>query len=433
MNSTQERWVSVHLMRSLFVILIVVSTAASGCLGEDNSGSQQSSALLSFTSDLLSGDLPVPIVVANLMPASIGGEPVLMITEPLSGQVQVARCSIDSCTFETISDLGSPVRTAIADVDGNGEDEIIIADIGMLYPVDDAAGRVLILERGVSGWNVSTVIDMGARTVCAEPGDLDGDGDVDLSVCVFGHTRGRLVWVEQTPSGWIEHLLDDYPGTIHAHLADVDADGDLDILAALSQEQQVIQLWRNNGQGNFTLEEVMRAENSWYGLSGLQVVDIEGDGDVDILATNGDNLDDDLPASVDPGSIQGLSLYLNDGSGVFTSQRIINHWGAYGTATLDVDGDCDLDIILTALQHETPFHDNQVVEREPLVLLLNDGADFVQGPIDGQTELPLTVAAVDLDEDGSIEIYTASHNALDEQMDDQHRLARYTPAALGQC
>ena len=67
------------------------------------------------------------------------------------------------------------------------------------------------------------------------------------------------------------------------------------------------------------------------------------------------------------------------------------------------------------------------------VLLLNDGADFVQSPIDGQTELPLTVAAVDLDEDGAIEIYTASHNALDEQMDDQHRLARYTPAALGQC
>ena len=433
MNSTQDTWVSVHLMRPLFVIMVLVSAAASGCLGEDDPVSPQSSALLSFTSDLLSGDAPIPIVVANLMPASIAGEPVLIISEPLSGQVQVARCSIESCTTETISELGSPVRTSVADVDGNGEDEIIIADIGILYPVDDAAGRVLILERGVSGWNVSTAISMGARTVCAEPGDLDGDGDIDISVCVFGHTRGRLVWLEQTPSGWTEHLLDDHPGTIHAHLADVDADGDLDILAALSQEQQVIQLWRNNGQGNFTSEEVMRAENSWYGLSGLQMVDIEGDGDVDILATNGDNLDDDLPTSIDPGSIQGLSLYLNDGHGVFTSKRIINHWGAYGTATLDVDGDCDLDIVLAALQHETPFHDERVAEREPLLLLLNDGADFEKTSIDGQTELPLTVAAADLDGDGLIEIYTASHNALDEQMGDQHRLARYTPAALGQC
>ncbi|HJN54814.1 MAG TPA: VCBS repeat-containing protein [Candidatus Poseidoniales archaeon] len=420
-------------MRTILAMLIVVSSVASGCLGGEDTEVLPSSALLRFDSDLLSVDAPTPIVVANLMPASIDDESVLLITEPLSGEVLVTRCSDQSCTTEIISGLGSPVRTAIADMDGDGEDEIVVADIGVLYPVDDAAGRVLILEHGTSGWNVSSVISMGARTVCAEPGDLDGDGDIDLSVCVFGHTRGRLIWVEQTSSGWTEHILDDHPGTIHAHLTDIDADGDLDILAALSQEQQIIQLWRNDGQGNFTSEDVVRADNSWYGLSGIQLVDIEGDGDVDILATNGDNLDDDLPISIDPGSIHGLSLYLNDGQGVFTSQRLIEHWGAYGTATLDVDGDCDLDIVLTALQHETPYHDNRMVEREPIVLLLNEGSDFVKATVDGRTELPLTVAAADLDGDGSLEVYTASHNALDEQMDDQHRLARYTPKAQSQC
>ena len=57
---------------------------------------------------------------------------------------------------------------------------VLVADIGVLYPVDDAAGRILILERNVSGWDISTEISMEARTVCAEPGDLDGDGKHEI-------------------------------------------------------------------------------------------------------------------------------------------------------------------------------------------------------------------------------------------------------------
>ena len=32
---------------------------------------------------------------------------------------------------------------------------------------------------------------------CAEAADLDGDGDLDIAVCVFGHNTGQVMWVEQ--------------------------------------------------------------------------------------------------------------------------------------------------------------------------------------------------------------------------------------------
>ena len=38
----------------------------------------------------------------------------------------------------------------------------------------------------------TTLIDNIGRTVCAEPGDLDADGDIDLTLCEFGHDEGSV-------------------------------------------------------------------------------------------------------------------------------------------------------------------------------------------------------------------------------------------------
>ena len=68
-----------------------------------------------------------------------------------------------------------------------------------------------------------------------------------------------------------------------------------------------------------------------------------------------------------------------------------------------------------------------------MILLTNDNLRFEKSEINGRTELPLTVATTDLDGDGTPEVYTASHNALDEKMGDQHRLALYKPVTSGEC
>ena len=167
-------------------------------------------------------------------------------------------------------------------------------------------------------------------------GDVDADGDLDIVAGGYG-TQNRLYrnsgngfFVDATAS-----LPVDNDGTVGLALVDVDADGDLDLFCAnefaFLQVPVQARLYRNDGTGTFTDVTATALPNN--GCSVFEVVsgDLDGDGDVDLLMF---------------GACGGLILYRNDGTGRFVDTTAVD-WptAAFGRQLLlaDLDRDGDLD------------------------------------------------------------------------------------------
>jgi hypothetical protein len=323
-------------------------------------------------------------VVANIR--SINNGQVVAFTEPLQSRFSLtsgSSCNQSSCTFEsynlsTGTESFAPVRVSYGDVGVGGSNVWIVSDIGSLAPSNEKSGRIMLFDNTTQ--EVTTIIDEIGRTVCAEPGDFDGDGDTDLTLCEFGHDEGTVSWLENDDGIWSQHILDPRPGSIHAIPVDVDSDNDLDIVAVLSQNIEEIMLYRNDGTGNFSSERLFNSNLTYFGMSGLRIGDIDIDGDDDIIFTNGDTMDFDTPAEINPNQLHGVAWMENDGNGGFTYHDITRNWGAYDTALSDVDGDGDLDMILICLQTENQFPAE--TNRTQIVLLEQQDSIWIRHDIE---------------------------------------------------
>src|SRR5262249_60292151 len=76
---------------------------------------------------------------------------------------------------------------------------------------------------------------------------------------------------------------------------DLDGDGRLYFVALISQEHEAVVAFLNDGGGEFHRETIFSANEPAFGSSGIQLVDLDGDGDVDVLYTNGDTFDSFYP------------------------------------------------------------------------------------------------------------------------------------------
>jgi len=323
-----------------------------------------------------------------------------------------------------------PVRTAVVDWDGDGDRDIIVADIGLLFPADAPVGRVLLLERtGPETFAPPVVlVDEVGRVACAEPGDFDGDGDPDVAVCEFGNSTGNVFWLEQDGGEIVDRhtIAADQPGAIHLFPFDADLDGDLDLASAISQTDEVIVLFRNvDGQGDFRRETLFEGGDTFFGTSGIHLADLDQDGDVDVLRSNGDVLDFDLPLSVDPATLHGLGWLENDGAGGFTHRQIANLWGAYALRTADFDGDCLIDVAAAAYR---PTGAGEPPEGAVYLYLQRPDGTFAPGQPVGTTEAPELVVAMELADvngDQVPDVWTGSLN-IEDRDEGVFRLATQT-------
>ena len=100
----------------------------------------------------------------------------------------------------------------------------------------------------------------------------------------------------------------------------------------------------NTGKGTFRTETIFEAPHPNWGSSGIDLVDLDKDGDLDVLYTHGDTFDDFILKPY-----HGITVLENTGSYPYTARPIAAMPGAHRAMAADFDGDGDLDIAAVAM------------------------------------------------------------------------------------
>ena len=174
---------------------------------------------------------------------------------------------------------------AVADVDGDGRSELL-AGTSVFHREDDG------------GWRRESVLD-GWEDVRLAVADLDDDGEPEIVYSEgdsphLGSHMGRVAVVDGL-GGEVTVLAEDLFCPHSLQIADFDGDGRLDVYAAemgLGRNDDPKHLvFRNNGDGTFERQLIARGVATHQ----AQAVDVDGDGRVDVVGkTYGDDLHVDV-------------------------------------------------------------------------------------------------------------------------------------------
>jgi hypothetical protein len=243
--------------------------------------------------------------------------------------------------------LHGAVHVEAVDMDRDGDLDLLVACMGEVFPNNDKIGSVVILENdGQQHFTTHVLIEHVARVTDVRAGDFNGDGRLDLAIAQFGYDEGEIRWMENLGNWQFKsHNLLNLSGTINVLVADFNGDGVLDITALVSQQWEEVYLFENDGRGNFTNKIIFGSTNEDFGSSGICLCDLNRDGKPDVLYTNGDGF-----AYADPGQRpwHGLQWLENRGGGFFKFHRIGNVPGAYSPVGVDLNGDGNTDIVCTS-------------------------------------------------------------------------------------
>ncbi|MCG6881536.1 MAG: VCBS repeat-containing protein [Deltaproteobacteria bacterium] len=304
------------------------------------------------------------------------------------------------------SQVRGPAHATPFDIDNDGDLDLLIAKMGMIFPNNDKIGAVVVLENKGGGRFENRVLADGiARVTDVEAGDLDGDGDIDLAVGQFGYDDGEIRWMENK-GNWVfdSHNLLNLSGTIHTPVCDIDHDGDLDIVALVSQEWEEIYVFINDGKGNFEPKMIYGSTNEDFGSSGISTVDMDKDGDLDILYTNGDAFDYIPPG---PRPWHGVQWLENKGGVAFDYHRIGDFPGAYFANAVDVDNDGDLDVAVVS-----GFNQWDDPAAQSMIWFENDGKmGFKPHDLASVPTHLLVLDTADMDGDGWVDFVTGGMHA----------------------
>lgn len=336
--------------------------------------------------------------------APVGGAP----------QVSFADAAADLALVDPLTGMHGHAA-ASGDVNGDGWTDLFVGGFAdrepSVYAVRGASGPSpdRLLLGGADGFRIDpTFSDDRARSSGAVFADLDADGDVDLVVA--RNQRGTdgiggrpTVVLENTGDGWVERAtLADGVAARSVAAADLDRDGVLDLVIAGDRFGDApTEVYR--GLGGFEFDDVTTewgVPDDFTGLA-LTTVDIDGDGRLDVVM-NGDSR---------------VLLGTDDGFQIADVPELT--WETFGdeddpagVAVGDLDGDDRPDLVLG-------HHFNSTLdfgERVPVRILLNrsepgapafDDATEQSGSPDLWTKSP-HVAIVDVDNDGLNDVITSA-------------------------
>ena len=269
----------------------------------------------------------------------------LIVCDMRSGEVRLHEPA------RTLARLAHPCHVEVVDLDGDGRRDLLVAELGSFSPEDHRHGKALWL-RGRPDRSLETIplLENVGRVADVQAADYDADGDLDVAIAVFGWRQtGKLVVLENEGPDerglpvFQDYELDPRPGAINVPFVDLDGDGKLDLVVLFSQQYETVEAYLNDGAGWFKRKTIYEAPHPDWGTDGIEVVDLDADGDLDVLLVAGDTLD-----TVILKPHQGVFWLENRGSFPFHAQRLAPLAGAHKVRAADLDGDGDLDLAASA-------------------------------------------------------------------------------------
>lgn len=329
-----------------------------------------------------------------------------------------------------------PTKTATLDIDNDGDVDILSGSSLSWY-------ENLNHDGNFGQQNVIDVVEINFL----ETFDIDQDGNVDILV---GDEKNLYWYQNETQGNFTKKLIEFYffdrVFFKSAFAADLDGDGDMDVLRSTAVNNKL--LWHEN-LGNSTFSGNLHVINTASQASHNYVYadDLDGDGDKDVIFSyygyasgngikwyrNSDGLghfilaqsldgplndpnatkaadldgDGDLDLYTSFDSFDKIAWYENlDGLGNFSSQKTIHTSGPFGSSAAiasaeDVDYDGDVDIIATSENLK------KVVWYENVDGLGNFGP---QQTVSTGINYPSSISSADFDNDGSIDVVSAAFN-----------------------
>ncbi|MBN1516049.1 VCBS repeat-containing protein [Candidatus Sumerlaeota bacterium] len=237
-----------------------------------------------------------------------GGKPELLLHADGVYMYQIpANPSSTAWTRTKIVSNSNGEAIGIGDIDGDGWTDVAVAH----SPAESTTCRIKWCKHpGASGgaWAEHFIgyFD-GLYPDRVEVGDLNGDGRPDIAVSEEGQVEQPIyqtAWFEApadpTQDNWTRRTIVTQHTTNAMDAADMDNDGDLDLITGEHRGTEKVAIWASDNAGNFTEYVVPEGRESHLGA---RAVDLDGDGDYEIVSIAWDDY-------------QYLHLWRNDNVGI---------------------------------------------------------------------------------------------------------------------
>ena len=170
------------------------------------------------------------------------------------------------------------------DLDGDGDMDVLSASLNdnkiAWYENTDGQGNF-------GSQQIITTNANGAFSVYTT--DIDGDGDMDVLSASF--YDDKIAWYENTDGqgsfGSQQIITANVDGARPVYATDIDGDGDMDVLSASYYDDEIAWYENTDGQGSFGSQQIITTNA--VGAISVYAADIDGDGDMDVLSASFDD------------------------------------------------------------------------------------------------------------------------------------------------